>query len=198
MKLILILTLFIAKVLCAQPNPVELLKSVQDRFKSINDLSVDITQTVNSTDSKKGKLYFKQSESYRLELANQIIITDGKTFWNYNKKQKKLIIDNFQKSNDNIFSINYLLFEVPNKSNISASTEGNLRKLILNSKEGSFPYVTIELLISPDNLVRQVKAIDNARITYEVKFDNYVLNQNLKDDIFSFKPAEGIKVIDLR
>lgn len=198
MKLILILTLFIAKVLCAQPNPVELLKSVQERFKSINDLSADITQTVNSTDSKKGKLYFKQNESYRLELVNQIIITDGKTFWNYNKKQKKLIIDNFQKSNDNIFSINYLLFEVPNKSNISASIEGNLRKLILNSKEGSFPYVIIELLISPDNLVRHVKAIDNARITYEVKFDNYVLNQNLKDDIFSFKPAEGIKVIDLR
>ncbi len=189
---------FLARVFYAQPNPVELLKSVQEKFKQIKDLSVEITQTVNAENARNGKLMFKQPESYRLELDNQIIVTDGKTFWNFNKKQKKLIIDNFEKSNDNIFSINYLLFEVPYKSNITSENDGKMEKLILKSKEASFPYNTIEIWIDKNKLITKVKAIDNTNTSYEILFGKYLLNQNLKSDLFSFKPTDEVKVIDLR
>jgi outer membrane lipoprotein-sorting protein len=141
---------------------------------------------------------FKQPESYRLELDNQIIVTDGKTFWNFNKKQKKLVIDNFEKSNDNIFSINYLLFEVPYKSNIASDNDGKMEKLILKSKEASFPYNTIEIWIDKNKLISQVRAIDNTNTSYKIIFGKYLLNQNLKSDLFSFKPTDEVKVIDLR
>lgn len=198
MRIFLFSILVLMQTFYAQSNPVELLKSVQNNFKQIKDLTVEITQTVNSENTITGRLMFKQPDSYRLELTNQIIITDGKTFWNYNKRQKKLIVDNFEKSNDNIFSINYLLFEVPAKSNLSSSSEGEFDKLILKSKEASFPYNAIELLVDKNKLIKQVKATDNTGISYKIVFGKYSLNQNLKNDIFSFKPTEEVKVIDLR
>jgi chaperone LolA len=198
MRIFLFLIIVLVQTFYAQSNPVELLKSVQDNFKKIKDLTVGITQTVNSENAMSGRLMFKQPDSYRLELANQIIITDGKTFWNYNKRQKKLIVDNFEKSNDNIFSINYLLFEVPAKSNLSSGSEGGFDKLVLKSKEASFPYDIIELWIDQNKLIKQVKATDNTGISYKIVFDKYSLNQNLKAETFSFKPTEEVKVIDLR
>lgn len=198
MRIFLFTIIVLIQTFYAQSNPVELLKSVQDNFKQIKDLTVGITQTVNSENAVTGRLMFKQPDSYRLELNNQIIITDGKTFWNYNKRQKKLIVDNFKKSNDNIFSIHYLLFEVPAKSNLSSDSEGGFDKLVLKSKEASFPYNTIELLIDKNKLIRQVKAIDNTGISYEILFGKYNLNQNLKKETFSFKPTEEDKIIDLR
>ncbi len=198
MKTFLFIIFVFVKVYYAQSNPVELLKSLQERFKQIKDLSVNISQSVNSGTATKGKLIYKQPESYRLELSNQIIITDGITFWNYNKKQKKLIIDNFEKSNDNIFSIKYLLFEVPSKSNISGSVDGGFNKLILKSKDSSFPYSTIELWIDQNKLISKVSAVDNTGTVYEITFTNYKLNQNLKSELFSFSPTERINIIDLR
>ncbi len=198
MRKLFYLVIILSQTFYAQSNPVELLKSVQDKFKQIKDLYVSITQTVNSQNSRTGKLYYKQPDSYRLELTNQIIVTDGITFWNYNKKQKKLIVDNYEKSNDNIFSINYLLFEIPTKANVSSTTEDGFDKLILNSKEASFPYNKIELLIEQNKLIRKVKAIDNTGTSYEIIFDKYFINQNLKTDLFIFKPTEEVKVIDLR
>lgn len=198
MKIIFFYILLFAEVFYAQSNPVDLLKSVQEKFKEIRNLSADIIQTVNSDNPRQGKLFFKKPESYRLEISNQIIITDGKTFWNYNKNQKKVIIDNYQKTEDNIFSINYLLFDVPNKSNISSSVDGEFKKLTLKSKETSFPYLTIELWIDSDRLIKKVKAIDNSGTSYEIQFNRYNINQNLRTDLFSFNPPEGTKVIDLR
>jgi chaperone LolA len=190
--------IFITGIIYAQSNAVDILKSVQNKFRQINNLNVEITQTANSEIPLRGKLFFKQPDSYRLELSNQIIITDGKTFSNFNIKQKKLIISNFEKSNDNIFSINYLLFEVPAKSNVSATVDGKLDKLTLKSKEASFPYQFIEIWVDRDKLIRKVRAVENTNTSYEIVFGQYNINQNLKSDIFNFNPPEGTKIIDLR
>jgi len=133
-----------------------------------------------------------------LEITNQVIINDGKTFWNYNKRQNKVIIDNFTENNDNLFSINYLLNELPLKSNISLELDGNFKKLILKPKDNSIPYNLIEIWVQSDKLVHKVNAFDNTGTSYTIIFKNYKINQNLKSDLFSFKISEGIKVIDLR
>jgi chaperone LolA len=198
MRSLVIQFILFINVILGQTNPVELLKSVQNRYKSVDDLTVNFTQTVNSSNPKRGKLFFKQTESYRIELSNQIIISDGKTFWNYNKNQNKVIIDNFQKSNDNIFSINYLLYEVPSRSNVASSSDGSLKRLILNPKEASFPYRKIELWVGSDYLIKQVIATDNTGSTYEILFEQYELNKKLNTDLFGFNASKGIKVIDLR
>lgn len=194
----LFVLILLSKLFLVQENPVDILKKVQSKYADATDFSVELTQFVNSSNPIKGKLFIKQKDFYRIELPNQIIISDGKTFWNYNKKQNKVIVDNFQKSNDNIFSFNYLLFEVPYNSNISLSSQNGLKKLILNPKDVSFPFRKIEILINYNFLVKRVNAVDNSGVAFEINFDNYRFNQNLKSELFVFNPAEGTKVIDLR
>ena len=45
-----------------------------------------------------GKFLFKKENQLRLELKNLIIVSDGKTNWNYNKKQNKVIITNYDEN----------------------------------------------------------------------------------------------------
>lgn len=192
------LIIFISKIIYCQNNPVELLKTVQNKYKNIKDFSSDIKQSINTEKAITGKLFFKNPESYRIDLPMQLIISNGKTLWNYNKKQNKLIIDNYQKTNDNIFSINYLLFDVPAKSNVSSAMDNKFKKIILIPKDIALPYQRIEITLNENNLISKILAIDNTDITYQISFENYKLNQKFQTEFFEFSATEGIKVIDLR
>ena len=91
--LISLLVLFYSIVGFAQ-SAESVLKSLQNKFDSISDLSADVNQKSNGKSSLSGKLFFKKENKLRMEFGNQTIIADGTTSWNYNKKDKKVIISN--------------------------------------------------------------------------------------------------------
>ena len=80
----------------AQENANEVLKNIQDKYDSINDLSAQLTQSVNQKVNLKGKVFYKKENNLRFEFDNMLIISDGETSWNYNKKQDKVIITNYE------------------------------------------------------------------------------------------------------
>ena len=69
-----------------------LLKKLQENFNSLKDFSADLVQLNNGKINLEGKIFFKKENNLRLELKNLIIVSDGKTNWNYNKRLKKVII----------------------------------------------------------------------------------------------------------
>ncbi len=79
------------------------LKSLQNKFDSITDLSADVTQKSNGKSSLSGKMYFKKENNLRIEFGNQTIVADGKTSWNYNKKDKKVIISDYDEAGSGLF-----------------------------------------------------------------------------------------------
>jgi outer membrane lipoprotein-sorting protein len=195
--LISLLVLFLSTVGFTQ-NAESVLKSLQNKFDSITDLTADVAQKNNGQSNLTGKMYFKKENNIRLELGNQTIVADGKSSWNYNKKNKKVIISDYDEAGSGLLSINYLVYQYPSECDLSLSAERTSQILNLKPKSKKNNLGEVKLYISKENLIDKAVISNPASGTMEVSFSNYKLNQNLPDAKFSFTEPEGTTVVDLR
>ena len=198
MKFIISLLVFFYSSFGFSQNAESVLKSLQSKFDSITDLTADVAQKNNGQSNLTGKMYFKKENNIRLEVGNQTIVADGKTSWNYNKKNKKVIISDYDEAGSGLLSINYLVYQYPSECDLSLSTEGSNQILNLKPKSKKNNLGEVKLYISKENLIDKALISNPASGTMEVSFSNYKLNQNLPDSKFSFTEPEGTTVVDLR
>jgi outer membrane lipoprotein carrier protein len=198
MKILISLLVLLFSTVGFSQNAESVLKSLQNKFDSITDLTADIAQKNNGQSNLTGKMYFKKENNIRLELGNQTIVADGKTSWNYNKKNKKVIISDYDEAGSGLLSINYLVYQYPSECDLSLSAEGSSQILNLKPKSKKNNLGEVKLYISKENLIDKAVISNPASGTMEVSFSNYKLNQNLPDSKFSFTQPEGTAVVDLR
>ncbi len=198
MKILISLLVVLLSTVGFTQNAESVLKSLQNKFDSITDLTADIAQKNNGQSSLTGKMYFKKENNIRLEVGNQTIVSDGKTSWNYNKKNKKVIISDYDEAGSGLLSINYLVYQYPSECDLSLSTEGSSQILNLKPKSKKNNLGEVKLYISKENLIDKAVISNPGNGTMEVSFSNYKLNQDLSDSRFSFTTPEGTTVVDLR
>lgn len=198
MKTILSLLMLCYTTFAFSQSTESVLKSLQNKFDSITDLTADVTQKSNSKTNLSGKMFFKKENNLRIEFGNQTIVADGETSWNYNKKSKKLIISNYDEAGSGLLSINYLVYTYPSECDLSLSSEGGRQILNLKPKSNRNNLGEVKLFISKENLIDKAVITNAATGTMEVSFSNYKLNQNISDSKFSFTAPEGTTVVDLR
>ncbi|MDY0081564.1 MAG: outer-membrane lipoprotein carrier protein LolA [Ignavibacteriaceae bacterium] len=198
MKMILSLIILFYSTVSFSQTAESVLKSLQTKFDSITDLKADVTQKNNSKPNLSGKLYFNEKNNLRLEFGNQIIVSDGKTSWNYNKQDKKVIISDYEEKGAGLLSINYLVYEYPKECDLSLSSEGSKTVLILKPKTKKNSSGEVKLVINKDNLIDKAVIINQAAGNMEVSFTNYKLNNNLSESLFTFTAPEGTTIVDLR
>ena len=195
---LIIITLVFCNSIMAQDDAKVLLKSIQDKFNSINDLSAEITQLINSNINLKGKVYYKKENHLRFEFDNILIVSDGKTSWNYNKKQNKVVITNSDTEGDNILSLRQMIYEYPKEYELSTYESEGEKVLQLIPKDNSSSFKSVKLFITNDNLISKVLIDDPASGSIQVNLSNYQINKSIPDSYFSFSPPEGSQVLDLR
>ena len=193
----ILFVMFLYAAAAGQDNSNELLKSVQSKYNSLNTLSVNFTKYSGSKEDFSGKLYLKNENKLRIELKNNIIITDGNTFWNYNRKENKVIINNYDPSEPSELSLNIFINVYPSESNISSGKEGNYKTLTLEPKTSDLNFNSAKLFLNDDDLIEKVE-IDSNSGNAVITFSGYKLNPELPDSEFTYSPPKGIKVIDLR
>jgi len=177
----------------------KLLKNLQIHFNSIKDFSADLIQLNNGRANIEGKIFFKKENNLRLELKNLIIVSDGKTSWNYNKRLKKVIISDYNENDPSVLSLKRIIFDYPSKCEVSETVEKGEDVLLLKPKPDSgINADLIKIWINKENNVSRISAIQSPGNNIEVRFSNYKLNAGIPDSKFSFTPPQGTKVIDLR
>ena len=198
MKNLISLFLIFFSAIAFSQNAEAVLKSLQNKFDSISTLSVDITQKTNAKSVQTGKMFFKKENNLRIEFPYQTIVSNGSTSWNYNKKNKKVIISNYDETGSGLLSINYLIYQYPSECELSLSSEGDKQILILKPKSNRNNMGMVKLYITKENLIDRAIISNKDSGTIEVLFSNYKLNQKLSDSQFTFIPPEGTAVVDLR
>lgn len=198
MKIFISLLFFFYSFIGFAQDAESVLKSLQNKFDSIKDLSADVSQKSNGKSSVSGKMFFKKANNLRIEFGNQTIVADGQTTWNYNKKDKKVIISNYDETGSGLLSINYLIYDYPADCNLSLSSEGNKQILLLKPKSKKNNIGEVKLYITKENLIDKAVISNQATGTMEVSFLNYKLNQKISDSYFFFTAPEGTTVVDLR
>lgn len=197
-SLILIIPMILFNHSIAQDDAKVVLKNTQDKFDSITDLSAQITQSVNGQVNFKGKVYYKKENHLRFEFKNILIVSDGETSWNYNEKQNKVIITDYENEGNKILSIRQIIYEYPDDCELSTyELEGN-KVLQLIPKGDTFSFTSIKLFINGDNLITKALIDDPATGLIQLDLSDYQINKNLPDSYFSFSPPEGSQILDLR
>ena len=181
-----------------QANPQELLKNIQDKFNSINDLSADLAQSVNGKINLKGKVFYKKDNHLRFEFENNVIVSDGETSWNYSKKQNKVIISDYDSEGNKILSIRQLIYEYPEDCKLSMSEVDGIKTLELIPQDDTFTFDSIKLFVDSENLIIKVLIDDPATGNIQVNLSDIQINKGLADSYFQFSPPEGSQIIDLR
>jgi outer membrane lipoprotein carrier protein len=195
---ILIIRLIFCNSIVAQDDAKALLKDIQNKFDSINDLSAEITQLVNGKINLEGKVYYKKENHLRFEFNNMLIVSDGETSWNYNEQQNKVIITNYDTEGNKILSLRQIIFEYPDECELSTYDSEGEKVLQLIPQNNSLSFNSVKLFITDDNLISKVLIDDPSTGSIQVFLSNYKINKNLSDSLFSFSPPEGSQVLDLR
>ena len=194
----LLIFLCCGKLITAQSDPGEFMQVIQERFNTLTDLSANFTQSINGSANLTGKVYYKKEDKIRFELTKILIVSDGETNWNYNKKENKVIISSYDDEDAGLLSIERIIFEYPEECELSTYMVENQEVLMLVPKTSTFNFNSVKLWINDDNLISRVLVDDPAAGLVQIDLTNYSVDKNLPDSKFTFTPPEGSKIIDLR
>lgn len=189
------------------PTAIEIVKHIQDKYHRIEDATIEFTQTVVYPLSKisktvKGKLLLEKGNKYRIDTADKVFVTNGKTSWVYLPGSRQVLIDNFRDDKNTITPDKFLL-NIPSDYfavllSTKKSDNGNEYTLRLTPKSDNSFIRSIKVVVDSGWTVKsaEVSDMNDTRYTYTV--DNLQINTGIPNSEFEFVPPKGAQIVDLR
>lgn len=180
---------------------------VEEKYRSIKDLSMNFTKTLKSeifetAKETKGKMYLKNPDKFRIETKGESIVTDGKFLWTYSEQNEQVIKSRLDRSK-NIFKPNQYLSNFRKEYKAKLTGEEKIDKtkcykLVLTpKKEDSFITKMIIWIDKKSLLTKKLEYKDSNDNQITLAFDKIKINKGIKDSKFVFKAPEGVEELDL-
>jgi len=198
----------VSRVYAEKPKADEIIQKVQQRIRSAKLVQARFVQifqwsVAGERQEFQGEIWIGPNDAFRIESADQLIVSNGKDVWTYDKVNRQVIIDHLNPDQENYlprqlslkFARTYRArFE--GKEKLSGQTVLHVR---LISKNPDVFIRSFELWIDPATwVVRKLSYVDaNDNVTtYEVRSVRFL--KKAKPSLFRFSPPEGVEVVDLR
>ena len=186
----------------------DVIKNVQRRYKSANDIIIDFNRVFiwslsTNLDTLIGKIYIMGDNYLKYETNEQIFITDGKYVWSYSSLTNQTIIDIFKSDEDEVLP-KELIFNFNKRYNSRLIERENVEGVNCYVLEGipkneNLEIKSLKIWVEPKKWVTKkieyVNLNDNI-IVYNIL--NVKFNNKLKRDFFKFESPKGAEIIDLR
>ncbi|MBC7185482.1 MAG: outer membrane lipoprotein carrier protein LolA [Calditrichaeota bacterium] len=182
-------------------------RKVRATFESLKTMRARFTQTfewqlVGESQKTAGTLAAAKGDRYRIETEDQLIVTDGKTVWNFSKANKQVIVDELGKTADAPLMRDLMLRYAEGYTAVLKGQEaiGGSDCFVVELRPKGEEFITAVTLWVDGKLwvplrVRQVDVNDNVNV-YELQ--DVELNVTLPPGLFTFEPPAGAEVIDMR
>jgi chaperone LolA len=186
----------------------EIIEKVNDKYKKMDSLKAEFEQTytwdlAGETQTVSGTLYLTESNKYRIETNEQLVVTDGETVWSYSNSDKHVIIDLLKNSQGSQLPKEILLQyskEFEPDFIKEEKIEGRKTYLLdLKPKEDQGLIISMKVWIDASSwITRKIEQIDlnDNRNTYIVR--NIVENPELEPGLFRFEMPSDAEIVDLR
>jgi outer membrane lipoprotein-sorting protein len=191
------------------PKADELLKKLSQKTANAKGINAKFeSKLVNLKDgidlTQEGSVQIK-GEKYRLQLDRYLIISDGKTIWNFNEDDNEVNISDASEMEDEMNpSEIFTIYEKGFKSKYEGKKTENGETLEvvnlypINPKEK--PFHTIILYLSANDEIKKavLKYKDGNQVTYTIK--ELKTSEEFASDYFTFVASKfpGVEVNDLR
>ena len=195
--------LFATQVVTAQNNAETLIRLMVDQVKSHKNVEMAFSYQIspdgkNLGDSEKGHAWL-QGEAYKIEMAEQQTISDGKTIWSYLIDDEEVMVSN---ASDGVDNTPLKLLTSLDESYVATLTgldaQGTATVELANPK-GQYKRVTLKINTKKTELKSaDIYMEDGSKVVVnveEMKFD-----QKLDSNFFTFdaKKHPKVDVIDMR
>lgn len=176
--------------------------------KKMNDGAVSFTVTmVNKDENKKEKERIKaevlyKNGKYRATLANNVLMSDGTTGWNWNKQDNEVIVNKMTDSEDNLMNPGAILANY--KKSFRAKfirKEADGTAVIDLTPKQTKSYHKIRILVNADTgVLKKLEMHYYDSSSDEFVVSNFKSGVKSSDSDFTFQPSEhpGVEVIDMR
>lgn len=186
-----------------------ILSGVSAKYKSYKSINVDFAYTLENPSAKiketqTGNLILSGAK-YRLNIAGQEVICDGKTTWTYMKEAKEVQVNSVDANEDGIKPAEIFtmydkgfLIKFVNESQVGAKVMQNL-ELTPTDKSKAFFKIKLTVDKSAKQLVKSIIFDKNGnRYTYVIK--NFNANTAVSPSTFTYdaKKYPGVELVDLR
>jgi len=194
----------------------EILDTLDEKEKTINDLQFNFTQTVTfelvkETHSVTGKLVFKKPNKIYYQIPNQLVVSDGKKMWIHNLETNQVFVDLWK----NWKGISYFIPGLFNpkgkitdlkkfyKFSLYKEEEDNYVLLLIPKEKVKasldIPTEKFEfyLWISKKEFYPVKSRFISENIICDTEINNYEINISPKDEIFEYKIPESAEVLRL-
>lgn len=172
------------------------LKNVQQKLNGAQGFETSFEESIGGKSFMSGRFYFRKENKVRVETKNLIMVSDGKTTWNYNKPSKKIIISEYNAKDVSLLNFGKLLTEYPEKCNVTEEKENGTQLLLFEARDKSLPFKKVKCTIGSDNTLRSAEiAAGSQKIT--ISFSAWKFSAPA-DKLFGMEEVKGAQVIDLR
>jgi outer membrane lipoprotein-sorting protein len=186
-----------------------ILSGVSAKYKSYKSINVDFAYILENPSAKiketqTGNLILSGAK-YRLNIAGQEVICDGKTTWTYMKEAKEVQVNTVDANEDGIKPAEIFtmydkgfLIKFVNESQVGAKVMQNL-ELTPTDKSKAFFKIKLTVDKSAKQLVKSIIFDKNGnRYTYVIK--NFNANTAVSPSTFTYdaKKYPGVELVDLR
>jgi outer membrane lipoprotein carrier protein len=204
----LITIIFIANILMAQSadkKATAILDEISAKTKSFKTLRIEFSYTMENVKEKvkdnfNGTLLSK-GDKFKLSIAGQDVISDGKTSWTYLKDAKEVQINDVGTDDESFTPTKMLTSYNANYNSKFIEEKNNNQVIELTPKKKGKTLIKVRLTI--DKLKKQVSSFvmyDKSGNTFTYTVNKFISDPPLADKEFVFNKADhpGVEVVDMR
>ncbi len=191
----------------AQDSAHTLMERLRARYQQIDALQASFIQILQTPyaeqpDTLRGKLWL-QGDRYRIETPRQTIVTDGRTTWVYLPDTRQVLVNDYV-PDETGFSLSEFLLHYSDRYEVSGGETVTYQntayhRLRLRPLRPEAPFQEVVLWVrARDLLVTRVdvRDVNDTRMTFLLS--DLVLNPAPSPTLFTFRPPDGVEVVDLR
>jgi len=195
--------LFAAQVVTAQNNAEAIIRLMVNQVKSHKNVELAFNYQTspdgkNFSDNEKGHAWL-QGEAYKIEMAEQQTISDGKTIWSYLVDEEEVMISNASDGTDNTPLKLLTSLDESYVATLSGIDAQGIATIELANPKGQYKRVTLKINSKKTELKSaDIYMEDGSKVSITVEEMKY--DQKLDDIFFTFdtKKHPNVDVIDMR
>ncbi|MDR0927048.1 MAG: outer membrane lipoprotein carrier protein LolA [Ignavibacteria bacterium] len=175
-------------------------ESVYKQLVTKHSPITSISATFDAADGSINNCYLqaKVGNKYVINLDNRVIVSDGKTIWNYAPARKNVVISEYIPEIAGITLDKFFFEVIGNLTPVSLTKNANSYILSLINTDKTQEIKSVNLILnSKCNTINGVE-ITTAGNTQKWLLKNYKINKPIADKVFTFKTPDNTEVIDMR
>ncbi len=192
------------------PEAKKILDAVSNKFKTYKAPQASFTYKVENAQgkalsTKKGTVTMKGNK-YKVTMDGMLIISDGKTIWNYDKSSNEVTVNNVDASGSAMTPQKLLTNFYDNdffyKYNGEKKQGGkNLQEIELTPTDKTRPFHKVYLMVDKSGKsLYSAKFLEKSGGRYSYTINSLKPNVSVSDKDFTFDKSKypGVEVVDLR